>query len=237
VKPQGYLMAGVFYKKVKDVLYRQTRKFGSNALDDATHDRSDYDFSGITNGGDGRVFGMEAAAQLQLEPWTDDLGLPGFLGGFGVSANITLNDSEITKPIIFGPTGLVSVPARKVRLPGTSDMVYNLGVYYEKYGLSLRVQYQNRSTWLDGIADDLTDAGDTYWAADDEMDVSARYAVTKNFEVYFDASNVLNNPGRRYSEPGNLLTATGVPSARSDSQTIEWERFGRRFSGGVRFNF
>ena len=36
----------------------------------------------------------------------------------------------------------------------------------------MRLQYQRRSTWMDGIADDLTDAGDTYWAADDELDFS-----------------------------------------------------------------
>jgi hypothetical protein len=61
--------------------------------------------------------------------------------------------------------------------------------------------------------------------------------VTRNFEIYFDASNLLNNPGRRYSEPGNLLTATGTPTPASDNQTIEWERFGRRYAAGVRINF
>ena len=231
LRPQGYLSVGLFYKKVKDVLYRQTRKFGSNALDTAGIDRSNYDFSGITNGGDGRVFGAEAAAQLQLEPWTHSLGLPDWMGGFGITGNITVNDSEITKPAIS------YVPTRKVPLPGTSDLVYNIGGYYEKYGLSLRLQYQNRSKWLDGIADDLTDGGDTYWAADDEMDFSARYAITKNFEIYFDATNLLNQPGRRFSDPGNLLRATGIPSPDIITQTIEWERFGRRYAGGVRINF
>ncbi|MEY4721416.1 MAG: hypothetical protein RIQ46_1141, partial [Pseudomonadota bacterium] len=231
VRPQGYLMAGLFYKKVKDVLYRQTRVFGSNALDSSGIDRSGYDFTGITNGGDGRVFGFEAAAQLQLEPWTGDLGLPDWMGGFGITANLTLNDSKVTKPAVG------AVPARKVRLPGTSDVVYNLGAYYEKYGLSVRLQYQKRSTWLDGIADDLADGGDTYWAADDELDLSVRYAVTPNFEVYFDASNLLNNPGRRYSDPGNLLTATGIPTGDGSAQTIEWESFGRRYGGGVRVTF
>ena len=231
IRPQGYLMAGVFYKKVKDVLYGQTRTFGSNALDSDGIDRSGYVFSGITNGGDGRVFGAEAAAQLQLEPWTGDLGLPDWMGGFGVTANLTLNDSKVTKPAIG------AIPARKVRLPGTSDVVYNVGAYYEKYGLSLRLQYQRRSTWLDGIADDLADAGDTYWAADDELDFSVRYAITPNFEIYFDAANLLNKPGRRYSDPGSLLTATGTATPASSAQTIEWERFGRRYSGGVRINF
>lgn len=238
VRPQGYLMLGVFYKKVQDVLYRKTETFGSDVLNSATIDRSSYAFTTITNGGDGRVFGMEAAAQFQLEPWTGDLGLPDWMGGFGVSANLTLNDSKITKPRVLDAAGRVLlVPARKVRLPGTSDSVYNIGAYYEKYGLSLRVQYQRRSTWLDGIADQLTDGGDTYWAADDEMDLSARYAITKNFEIFFDASNVLNNPGRRYSEPGNLLTAAGIKTPTITSQTIEWERFGRRYSGGIRVNF
>lgn len=231
MRPQGYLMAGVFYKNVKDVLYRQTRTFGSDALNSNGIDRSGYVFTGITNGGDGRIYGFEAAAQLQLEPWTESFGLPEWLGGFGISANLTINNSEVTKPAIG------AIPNRKVRLPGTSDVVYNVGGYYEKYGLSLRLQYQRRSTWLDGVADDLADGGDTYWAADDELDFSARYAITKNFEIYFDASNLLDKPGRRYSEPGNLLTATGTPSPTTTNQTIEWERFGRRYSGGIRVNF
>ena len=129
------------------------------------------------------------------------------------------------------------MPTRHVRLPGTSDVVYNVGAYYEKYGFSARLQYQRRSTWLDSIADDLTDAGDTYWAADDELDFSARYAINRHVEIFFDASNLLNNPGRRYAEPGNLLTALGTPTPFTNIYTIEWERFGRRFTGGFRVNF
>ena len=231
VRPQGYLMAGVFYKEVKDVLYRQTRSFGSDALNSGGIDRSAYAFSGITNGGNGRVYGFEAAAQLQLEPWTEQLGLPGFMGGFGISANVTYNNSEVTKPAIG------AIPARQLRLPGTSDWVYNVSGYYEKYGLSLRLSYQKRTPWLDGFADDLTDAGDTYWTADDELDFSARYALTKNFEIYFDATNLLNKPGRRFAEPGNLLTATGIPTPFTQTYTIEYERFGRRYVGGFRFTF
>ena len=130
-----------------------------------------------------------------------------------------------------------AVPARKLRLPGTSDWVYNLTGYYEKYGVSLRLSYQKRTAWLDGLADDLTDAGDTYWAADDELDFSARYAVNKNIEIFFDATNLLNKPGRRFAEPGNLLTATGIPTPFIGTQTIEWEQFGRRYVGGFRINF
>ncbi len=235
IAPQGFMSIGAFYRDVRDVLYTDRRTFGSDALNFGGVDRSDYIFTGITNAGEGRIVGIEMAAQLQLEPWTDNLGLPAWMGGFGITANVTLNDSEVTKPV-FG-TGATAIPARKVRLPGTSDVVYNIGGYYEKYGFSARLQYQNRSEWLDGIANDLTDAGDTYWAADDELDFSMRYAVTGNFEVYFDASNLLDNPGRRFSEPGNLLTATGNLAPFTDNLTIEYERFGRRYTGGVRVTF
>lgn len=237
VRPQGYLMIGAFYKNVKDVLYTQRGIFNSDVLNSGGMDRSGYKFSRITNGGDGRIYGIEAAAQLQLEPWTQSLGLPDWMGGFGLSANITVNNSEVEKPAVPFSNGSLNVPSRRVRLPGTSDLVYNLGGYYEKYGLSLRLQYQYRSKWLDGIADDDLAGGDTYWAADDELSFSARYAINKNFEVYFDATNLLNKPGRRYSDPGNILTAKGIPTPDLDIYTIEWERFGRRYSGGVRFTF
>ena len=237
VQPQGYFMLGAFYKRVEDVLYNSRRTFGSNALDTNGIDRSGYAFSGITNGGSGRIFGFEAAAQIQLEPYVADLGLPDWMGGFGLTANATYNDSEVKKPAIVNAAGVITSPERRVPLPGTSQVVYNVGAYYEKYGLSLRLQYQNRTTWADGFADDLADAGDTYWADDDELDFSARYEISKGFEVYFDASNLLNNPGRRYSDPSNLLNASGISAVRNGQYTIEWEQFGRRYSGGIRVNF
>ena len=237
VQPQGYFMLGAFYKKVEDVLYTSRRVFGSNALDSNNIDRSGYAFSGITNGGAGLVFGVEVAAQMQLDPYVSDLGLPDWMGGFGITANATYNDSEVTKPAILDAAGVIVSPERKVPLPGTSEVVYNVGAYYEKYGLSLRLQYQNRTNWADGFADNLDSAGDTYWANDDELDFSARYEVSKGIEVYFDAANLLNNPGRRFSDPSNILTAQGVPTPFSSRYTIEWERFGRRYSGGIRVNF
>jgi len=227
VQPQGYFMVGAYYKRVEDVLFNSRRTFGSSALNTGSTDRSGYIYSGIVNGGSGYLYGLEAAAQVQLEPYTDKLGLPDWMGGFGINANVTLNQSEVEKPAIVGPTAFLSPAARKVRLPGTSDAIYNIGIYYEKYGFSARLNYQLRTDWLDGVSDTLVDAGDTYWALDTEMDFSARYEVRKGFEIYFDASNLLNQPGRRYSDG---WTAKNTP------YTIEWERFGRRYTGGVRIS-
>ncbi|AUW60284.1 TonB-dependent receptor [Sphingobium sp. SCG-1] len=211
VQPQGYIMVGAFYKKIKDVLFDSSRTFNSGALSFGGVDRSSYTFDTILNGGDGYIYGAEAAIQHQLEPYTETLGIPEWMGGFGISANLTLNKSRATTP-----------EGEKVSLPGTSDVVYNIGGYYEKFGLSLRLNYQKRTEWLDTLGAPA-DGGHQYWAADDEMDLSVRYAITPNFEIYADASNLLNQPGRRY--------------VRDSQYTIEWERFGRRYTGGIRVNF
>jgi TonB-dependent receptor len=211
VQPQGYVMVGAFYKRIQDVLFDDSRTFNSDVLDSGGVDRSQYTLNTLINGGSGYIYGVEAAFQQQLEPFTESLGLPAWLGGFGVTTNITLNRSEATTP-----TGA------KVLLPGTSDTVFNIGGYYEKYGLSMRLQYQVRTNWLDSLGAPA-DGGNVFWATDNEMDFSARYAVTPNFEVYFDASNLLNQAGRRF--------------VRESIYTIEHERFGRRFTGGIRLNF
>ena len=223
VRPQGFVSVGVFYKRVEDVLFNTRRTFNSDSLNFGGVDRSQYAFSGITNGGSGYLYGAEGAVQLQLEPYTEQLGLPAWMGGFGISANLTVNTSKVDKPAVFSATGTLLRPLRQTRLPGTSDTVYNIGGYYEKYGLSLRVQYQKRTDWLDAVTDTLADGGDVYWRADDELDVSARYEIRKGIEVYFDASNLLNGPGVRYTNDRRY--------------TIEYEQFGRRFTGGVRVTF
>lgn len=222
VRPQGFISVGVFYKRVEDVLFNTRRTFGSDSLNFGGVDRAGYAFSGLINGGKGYLYGAEGAFQMQLEPYTADLGLPEWLGGFGISSNVVLNRSKVTKPAVFNGAALIR-GERKTKLPGTSDLTYNIGVYYEKYGLSLRAQYQRRSDWLDFVADTLVDGGDGYWRADEELDLSARYEVRRGVELTFDVANVLNGPGVRY-----------VSDRR---YTIEYEEFGRRFVGGIRFTF
>ncbi|WP_353198315.1 TonB-dependent receptor [Sandarakinorhabdus sp.] len=205
----GFFSVGAFYKDVRDVLFDFTRQFGSDALDFGGIDRSGYVFSTELNGGKGKIYGFEAAAQLQLDNFLSD---DSWIGGFGIQTNVTVNRGSATTP-----------GGDKVRFPGTSDFVLNVGPYYEKYGFSARVSYQYRSSWIDGLGDAASAGGDFYWAQDGELDVSARYAITKNLEVYADLSNLINGPGRRF--------------VGTDRRSIERETFGRRYTGGVRMNF
>lgn len=211
VAPAGFLSFGAYYKRLRDVLFDTTRTFNSDVLNANGVDRSQYLYSAIANGGTGSIIGIEGAIQQQLDPFVADLGLPDWMGGFGVQLNATLNRSRAETP-----------DGGRVQLPGASDAVYNIGAYYEKYGFSARVQYQNRSRWLDDLGS-AADGGDFYWAKDDELDASLRYAVNRNVELFGNFSNLLNGPGRRY--------------VRETRYTIERESFGRRYQAGVRVNF
>jgi TonB-dependent receptor len=208
VQPRGYLSVGVYYKNLRDVLFEDSRLFGSDILNQDGVDRSGYTLTTLVNGGDGYIAGVEGAVQLQLDPFLET---DAWWGGFGIQTNLAINTSKAETP-----------DGRNIRFPGSSDWVFNFGPYYEKYGISARISYQKRTTWLSELGGDDT-GGDIYWATDEELDASIRYAINQRFEVYVDMANLLNGPGRRFAGTSN--------------RTLEHETFGRRFIAGVRFTY
>ncbi|WP_430425260.1 TonB-dependent receptor [Phenylobacterium sp.] len=221
----GYLSAGVYYKDIKDALFSQSGVFGRDILNFGGVDRSGYTLSTLRNGGTGHILGAEAAIAQSIEPFLEDSSAPDWVKGFGIQANLTLNDSEFNVPSVGG------VPKRKIPVIGASDVAYNISLYYERYGLSARLAYQFRTEWGQSVGDyqvlngktvPVTN-GDIYWNDDEELDLSIRYRINDNFELTFDAANLTNDPGRRYGD--------------SAAYPIEWERFGRRFIAGVNFTF
>ncbi|MFN9927709.1 MAG: TonB-dependent receptor domain-containing protein, partial [Phenylobacterium sp.] len=223
--PRGFLSVGVYYKDLKDVLFTQSGVFGRDVLNSAGIDRSGYTLSTLRNGGSGHLMGFEASVNQSIETFLENSDVPDWIKGVGVQANLNINDSEVTVPAAGG------APARKVPLPGASDLVYNVSIYYERYGVSARLAYQTRTEWgqsigefqtLNGLVVPVTN-GDVYWDDDEEVDLSIRYRINDNFEWTFDAVNLTNDAGRRYAnEPG---------------KPIEYARFGRRSLMGVSFTF
>lgn len=209
---RGFLSVGAYYKEVKDVLFAfELAQFGLDVLNSDGIDRSTYRFNTTANGGSGRIKGIEFAYSQPLERLAESLGLPDWMHGFGIQANLTLNDSEATTP-----------DGRTVALPGASDLVYNTSLYYERYGLSARVSWQYRSSWLDSLGGNPI-IGDNFWDNVGRLDVSARYAINRNVELFVDANNLLDEPGIRY---------VGDPI-----RTLEFEKFGARYLAGARINF
>ncbi|NQE60994.1 TonB-dependent receptor [Caulobacter sp. RHG1] len=222
---ETFISAGLFYKDLKDVLVQTTRPFGSTALNSGGVDRSDYTVTQIGNAGSGHLKGLEVFFSGTAETFVQERGLPSWLGGFGTRLSGTWTSSEVDLAAV-GP-----VPARTISVLGTSDAVYNVQAIYEKYGMTLRLAYQYRTPWGQSVGarrvsngvSYASDNGDIFWDSDEELDFSARYRVNKNVEVFFDASNLTNQGSRRYGDQSRY--------------PIEYEKFGRRYVGGVRFNF
>lgn len=225
MQPRGFMSFGLYYKELKDVLFTQAGVFGRDTLNTGGVDRSGYAFSTLRNGGKGHLAGAEFAIQQSLESYLEDTAAPDWVKGFGLQANVTVNDSEMDVPALDG------VPVRKIPLTGASDLAYNVSVYYERYGLSARLAYQYRTEWGQSVGEyqvlngrvGPTTNGDIYWDDDEEVDLSVRYQINENLEWTFDAVNLTNDPGRRYGDQANKL--------------IEYERFGRRYIMGVNFTF
>lgn len=224
--PTGdYFSAGMFRKDLRDVLVQQANPFGLDTLDVAGIDRSGYTQTAIGNAGDGELSGVEVAYVASAERLVASLGLPDWMGGFGMNVSGTWTDSEVDLPAV----GVQ--PARTISVLGTSDEVYNIQGTYEKYGLSLRLAYQYRTPWGQSIGTYRTingktyadGNGDIYWDTDNELDLSVRYQINDTVEIYMDAVNLTNLGARRYGD--------------QDIYPIEFERFGARYLAGVRFNF
>lgn len=211
--PSGaFFSVGAYYKHLEDVLFDvEYSRYGQDNLNSGGLNRTDYAYFTTDNGGEGYLAGLEFAASQTLEPFTERLGLPDWAAGFGVRGNVTFNKTETETP-----------DGRKVALPGSSDFIYNAALSYERYGLSTSLSWQYRTEWLDSLGDG--DAlGDSFWDEVGRLDFKISYAFNDKAEVYFDANNLLNEPGIRYQ--GDRMRVS------------EYESFGARYMLGVRLNF
>ncbi|MFZ4122612.1 MAG: TonB-dependent receptor [Caulobacterales bacterium] len=236
----SFFSFGVFHKDVRDVLFTTSNVFGLDVLDTPAIGlnpaiiRSGYTFTSVANGGTGFLRGAEVFYSNTAEELAERLGLPEWMQGFGLRAGATFTQSEANylAPTFDARVGRTVLTPRRVAIPGASDWTYNLQASYEMYGLSVRLAYQFRTPWGQSIGNYrilnngqlVPDGnGDVFWDDDGELDLSVRYQVNDNYEVYFDGVNLLDGPGRRFADTSNF--------------PVEYETFGERFIVGVRFNY
>lgn len=200
----GLLSASGYIRRIDDVLFTDTAAVTDDRFDGQGFDRTGYAYNTMRNGSDGELMGIEFA---YLQQWDF---LPDPLDGFGFQGNLAFVDGEFTTP-----------GGRTARFPGTSGTIVNASVFFEKFGLSLRLSYQWRDDWMDSVA--ATSRDDTFWAATEAVDFSARYALTDLLTLYFDANNLTDELGIRYR---------GTPD-----KPIEVEGFGSRYMAGLRVNY
>lgn len=203
----GLLSASFYYRWVKNVLFDSRVRVNSEIYNSGGIDRSGYDLISTLNGDNGKLYGLELAYLQQFDF------LPGALSGFGFQGNVSFIGGSFD-----------TFDRRGAGFPGTSDKIVNASLFYEKYGFSGRVSYQWRSDWVDTLGGFGTGTtGDERRAGYANLDVALRYQLTQNFTLFVDATN--------------LTDEVYVAYLGQRDRPTEVEQIGRRFMGGVRFNF
>lgn len=179
--------------------------------------------------------GVEFAFQYSLSEWEEKLGSFGWMSGFGVIANYTIQDfggGEATDSSASRGTDIFNaingiyndadfVPVTAVQgLLDLSEHAYNVTLFYEKYGLSARARY----TWRDAFRTDDTAAGATrnstfgFPVVTDsrgQLNASINYAVTDRISVGVEGVNLTKAKINQYCvTQGSLLCFQGLPDRR-----------------------
>ena len=110
----------------------------------------------------------------------------------------------------------------KHTLPQTSPWNYNAAIYYEKYGVKIRLaaSYVSKNLWT--VGGDATQ--DLYSQPRFRLDLGTSYSFWDNYEVYFDAKNISNTK----------LEFTQTPS---QAFPVQREFYGTDYLFGVKVHF
>ncbi len=173
----------------------------------------------VVQGEGGSLKGIEVSARQAIR----DYGVTGILGGFGLDANYTLSD---------GDAGLVDLAGNNQPFQDNSRNQVNAAVWYEQYGVQLRVAYNYRSKRLvssnyGGVTQRQPDGSTrgiaVYQKPTNYLDASISYDILPNITIYGQASNLTAQTERYY------LTW--------EDQFFNESIYERRFIAGVRARF
>ncbi|QQD18626.1 TonB-dependent receptor [Spongiibacter nanhainus] len=202
--PASIASVGAFYRQIDNVIYADSTTI-NGGIYVPSEQGQEWTYTGAVNGDNGEMSGIE------LNFIGHAVDLTQTLDGFGISANMTLLNSEFEE-----------LDGTKSDLPGTSDMIYNVSLFYENFGLSTRVNYQYRDEWVSPIEDPSEK-----WGEQKRVDLSVSYELPFDFDgarmsVYFNANNLTDETDVRYAGNGTINQS---------------ESYGRRYLLGARVNF
>ena len=195
---------GLFHKHIDNPIYASSTRVSGGSFGGVVYALADV--AQAVNARSEEVTGIELNAQTQFT-W-----LPGFLSGFGVSANYTHVDGHATAP---------GIRAGDIPLGFQSHDIGTAQLFYEKYGMAIRVAYSYRSKYLDLLGTDAST--DEYTDNNGQLDVHASYQVTPMLTVFGDATNLTDAPWRRF--------------IGTKAQLVEREHYDMSLRGGVQLHF
>jgi TonB-dependent receptor len=186
LKPFGMIQGGFFYKQLYDPIVTETTLRQNYSPDPAngSYPVGTYEVTQPLNAGSGWLTGIELA---YLQHFTS---LPGFLGGFGLSANYSYTASQAH-----------DLPGRSdsPRLLRQSPNTFNISPTYDRGRLSIRAGFSyNQASifayqYTDGMPGGLTGPlGDQYLYTHFQVDLQGSYRLKYGFTLMAYGLN-LNN--------------------------------------------
>lgn len=200
-KSVGLISAGVFYKNLKNFIYKYTNisytadNFAADFPDIPSPIPADKDwvYSEYRNGKGVDVFGLELAVQRKLDF------LPGaFLKNFAVYLNYTYTWSQ-TKGIWDSEGN----ERKDISLPGTAPHMFNASLSWENKKFSARASLNFTSDYIDALGGSAFE--DSYYDKQLFLDVNASYKITPQFRIFTEANNLTNQPLRYYQGEKNRV--------------------------------
>ncbi|HEY0682918.1 MAG TPA: TonB-dependent receptor [Steroidobacter sp.] len=195
----GVLQAGVFFKRIEDFIV------------DVRYE--DLEFLGITldevvipqNGDEAKVKGVELNYQQSLSF------LPAPLDGLLVGLNYTYTDAE------------GEIDGETVALQASAENTFNASLGYEKGPLSLRVTAAYRDKYLDELGE--TREEDRFVEDHIQYDLSARYRLSPQFQLFAEFVNLGDEPYVAYQNVGGR------------KRLLQYEEYSWTYKTGFRYTF
>ena len=188
-KSVGFISAGAFAKQLDNFIYATARP---RRTDEALGPDATQVLQPV-NGPTATLSGFEVAWQQNLTF------LPGALAGLGVNANYTYTRSRADIPGV-GRNG-VDTP-----LPGQTGNAGNVGVFFDRGPLSLRVGGNYSGAFLSTI-NAVSPDGDTRTKSRFQVDASGSFELRPGVKLFGEFINLSNTPLRAYV--GNVANRGG----------------------------
>lgn len=202
----GHAMLAGFYKKLSNYIYEA----GSNPVNAGTTNSGSIQYIKPMNGGDGRVYGIEAAVRQKFQD------MPAPLDGFGVGFNVTGQHTSVD----LGMAGF-----HNERIQNAPDLMANGELFYEKNGFSVNLSYHYAGSYISTY--DYLGQGaqwDDLWIRPvTRVDLHAGYAFYNNLQVDLSISNLTKNYSY-WSHVGksNLALSDIVDSGMTTLVTVKY---------------
>jgi len=214
---RGYFSIAYFYKDLNSYIFNQPGEFDASGLPVPTGytgptPRTVGRFNSPANGQGGSIKGFELSLSVPFDLFVDAL------EGFGFVGNYSRTRSGVK---LQGPDG----PDEP--LPGLSEGVTNLSLYYEDRGFQARFSSRKRSDFLGEIQGFGADRARVYIDGETVVDAQIGYSFDGGT---FDGTTILLQVNNATDEPyRQYFRETGL--------TQRFEKYGRQYLLGVTYKF